>query len=341
VIVNIRNILRTNEYLIIIILFVIIISFILLFPSLDNSFVISDKLYINEILVNNTYSHLDDDLEYSDYIEIYNGYNKDINLSGYHLSDSEFETNKWTFPDITIKSHQYLIVYASGKDKCDLDKNICHTNFKLSSKGETITLTDKSNNIINKFTYPEITNDISYGYTNKKYYLLDKVTAGKRNSSKLKYQKITNKDLYINEYMIYNQRNSYNIDGYYLDFIELYNKTVSDIELNNIYLSDNIDELTKYKIPNVTIKKDDYLLIYLGDSSSIKNNQIIANFKLSNTDSYLILSNGKKIIDKIEIKELKDNISYGRVDDKWYYFTKPTPGTINNTKYHDSLGGIK
>ena len=77
---NIRNILRTNEYLIIIILFVIIISFILLFPSLDNSFVISDKLYINEILVNNTYSHLDDDLEYSDYIEIYNGYNKDINL---------------------------------------------------------------------------------------------------------------------------------------------------------------------------------------------------------------------------------------------------------------------
>jgi hypothetical protein len=77
---NIKNILKTNEYIIIIILFIISILLILFIPNLDNSFIKSDKLYINEILVNNTYTHLDNDNEYSDYIEIYNGYKHKINL---------------------------------------------------------------------------------------------------------------------------------------------------------------------------------------------------------------------------------------------------------------------
>ena len=337
---NIRNILKTNEYLIIIILFTIITLLILFIPNLDNSFIKSDKLYINEIMVNNTYTHKDNDNKYSDYIEIYNGYNHSINLQGYHLSDSEFETKKWTFPNITIKAKEYLIVYASNKDKCDLENRICHTNFKLSSNGETVTLTDKTDNIINKFTYSKTTNDISYGFLGGKYTLLNSPTPGTKNNVKsLKYQKLSNKDLYINEYMIHNQRSSYDTEGNYNDFIELYNNSSKDLELNNIYLTDNPDELTKYKLPNITIKKDNYLLVYLSDTSKVVDNQITANFKLSKEDKSIIISNGKKIIDKVDIINLSDNISYGKKEDKWYYFTKPTPGTENNTVSHTSLGG--
>ena len=104
---NIISILKNNEKVKIIVLFTIIILLILFIPNLDNSFVISNKLYINEILVNNTYTHLDNENEYSDYIEIYNGYKHSINLKGYYLSDSEYETNKWSFPDITINSKEY------------------------------------------------------------------------------------------------------------------------------------------------------------------------------------------------------------------------------------------
>jgi len=338
---NIISILKNNEKVNIIVLFTIIILLILFIPNLDNSFVISNKLYINEILVNNTYTHLDNENEYSDYIEIYNGYKHSINLKGYYLSDSEYETNKWSFPDITINSKEYLLVYASGKDKCDLDSRICHTNFKLSSKGETLTLTDKSNNIINKFSFPKTSNDVAYGYTTRKYDFLNSPTPGSSNDKKIKYTKITNKEIYINEYMINNQRNSYDSQGNYNDFIELYNNTDKDIILKNIYLTDDIDNLTKYKLPEIIIKKKDYLLIYLGDKSNITNNQITANFKLSEEDKYIIISNGKKIIDKVEIVKLIDNISYGKKGNQWYYFTKPTPGSINNTKNHTSLGGTK
>ena len=337
---NIKNILKINEKYKIIILFIIIILLLLLIPNLNNSFILSDKLYITEIMANNTYTHLDNDNEYSDYIEIYNGYKRPINLEGYHLSDSEYETDKWTFPNITIEAGEYLVIYASEKDKCDLENKICHTNFKLSSKGETLTLTDKNNNIINKFTYEKTSNDIAYGYLTRKYIYLNDATPGSINNTKsLKYQKISNKELYINEYMVHNQRSSYDSQGNYSDFVELYNNSKKDIELYNIYLTDSLDELTKYKLPNIKIKKNSYLLIYLGDKSTIINNQITANFKLSDKDKFIIISNGKKIIDEVKIVSLNDNISYGKKKDTWYYFTKPTPGTENNTVSHSLLGG--
>lgn len=89
------------------------------------------------------------------------------------------------------------------------------------------------------------------------------------------------------------------------------------------------------------IKSKEYLLVYLGEYSLISDDEIIANFKLSENDKYIILSDGKKIIDKVEIVSLSDNVSYGKKDNKWYYFTKPTPGDENNTKPLSSLGGTK
>lgn len=322
----------------IIIIFIIVITMVKLIPQLDNSFVKADKLYINEILVKNTYSHLDNDNEYSDYIEIYNGYKHEINLNGYHLSDNEFETNKWTFPNITIKPKEYLIVYASGKDKCDNNTKICHTNFKLSSNGEVLTLTDSSNNIINKFTYYETSNDVSFGYSKGKYYELEKPTPRKKNANILKRVDIKDYNIYINEYMSHNTGTTY-IDNNYYDFIELYNDSDKDLNLNNLYLTDNIDELTKYKLPDITINKKSYFLIYLGDISKVIDNQVIANFKLSDTDKHIVLSNGKKIIDKVELVILPDNVSYGKKDGRWYYFSTATPGYDNNTIGYSSLGG--
>lgn len=327
---SIKNILN-NDIIKIILGFLFTFLLLLLFSKLDNSYIKEGKLYITEIMTKNTYTIKDADGDYSDYIEIYNGYGKDINLEDYHLSDSEFETSKWTFPDITIKANSYLLVFASGKDKCDKGKAVCHTNFKLSSKGEVVTLSDKNGNIINKFTYPNISNDLSFGYINRGYNYLNEPSPGKENTEKLKYLKISNKDLYINEYMSNNKRSSYDSSGNYNDFVELYNNSDSDLELKNIYLTDDEEKLMKYKIPNVKIEKNGYLLILLSDKSKIVDNQIYANFRLGEDDKYLVLSNGKDVIEKIELVELIDNVSFGRKNDQWLYFTKPTPGKENST----------
>ena len=333
---NIKSILSNKNLRIVIFLFIIVIVLILI-TGINNNYIKYDKLYISEIMTKNTYTLADNYGNYSDYIELYNGYGHDLNLEGYHLSDIEYETDRWTFPSITIKAYDYLIIYASGKDKCDLDNNICHTNFKLSSKGETITLTDKLGNIINKFTYPTLSNDLAYGFVGNNYKILNSPTPNKENSKAIEYMNITNKELYINEYMSKNKNYNYDSSGKYNDFVELYNNLEEDIILNNIFLSDDSNNLMKYKLPNVTIKKHDYLLIYLTDKSKVVDNVIYANFKLSNDDEDLLITNGKRIIDSVELVDLIDNVSYGRVEDKWYYFTKPTPGKVNDTKTLDKI----
>lgn len=323
----------------IILVFIIVIILLKVFPSTRKNYIKESSLYINEVMVKNTYTLKDNYGEYSDYIEIYNGYKDKINLLGYHLSDSEFEIDKWTFPDITINPHEYLIIYASGKDTCDLEKRICHTKFKLSSKGEMISLTDSSGNILNKFYYPSISNDLSFGFINDKYVLLDKPTPGKENSNEFKDSNLTKKDLYINEYITHNKNVSYNSSGNYYDFIELYNNSDKDLEVHNLFLSDDIDNLMKYKLPDIMINKNDYLLVFLGDKSEVFDNEIITNFKLSDDES-IILSNGKEIIESLEVVDLIDNVSYGLKDNKWYYFPTPTPGSANNTKAYEKIGDL-
>jgi hypothetical protein len=323
---NIKNILNNRNLVYVIGLFILVILIVLI-SGINNDYIKYDKLYISEIMTKNTYTLEDDFHEYSDYIEIYNGYNKTINLENYHLSDMEYETNRWTFPNIEIKAHEYLIIFATGRNTCN---KYCHTNFKLSSKGETITLTDPNGNIINKFSYPETSNDIAYGFIGNNYKLLDSPSPGEENTE-FKYSKLTNKDIYINEYMSHNKNINYDTTGKYSDFVELYNSSDKDIELHNIFLSDDENNLVKYKLPNITLKSKSYLLVYLSDDSKVINNTILANFKLSDDDKKLLVTNGKKIIDEVDLVKLIDNVSYGRVEDKWYYFTKPTPGEENST----------
>lgn len=328
-----------KKYIPIIILFTILILLVALIPNLNSNFIKNSKLYINEVLPSNKYTIKDDDSESSDYIEIYNGYNSDINLQGYYLSDSEYETKKWSFPSITIKSHEYLLIYASGKDKVDFDNKILHTNFKLSSTGEVITLTDKQGNIISKISYSEMLPDISYGHDQGKYIPMTPTPNTKNYHQEYQSNKedLTNK-IIINEYLTNNRRSNYESNGGYYDWVELYNQTSNDITLDNIYLTDNEQDLIKFKIPKVTIKSHDYLLVYLSNNQKNTEDGIYANFKLSSKET-LILSDGKNIFDKVTTIELPEDISYGLKDNQWLYFPSPTPGTANTTAGISKIGG--
>lgn len=333
---NIKNTLihceaNMKDYIKIILIFTILILILIFVPGLDGEQIKVSKLYINEI-ASSQRTIKDIDSEYSDYIEIYNGYNYDINLFGYYLSDDEYYPKKWSFPNVTIKSKEYLLVFASSKDKYD---NEIHTNFKLSSSGEIITLTDNQGNIISKVNYKEQKNNVSFGYLNGKYKMMNP-TPGKKNTDEIiRGQEDIKDKIIINEYITHNKSKDYNKTGNYYDWIELYNKTDKDITLGNVYLSDNNSNLPKFKIPNTVIKSKDYLVIYLSEEAV--EGEIHANFKLSDNEQ-IVLSDGKKIYESINITKLPDNVSYGLKDNKWYYFTTPTPGKVNNTASFEKIG---
>ncbi len=116
-------------------------------------------LVINELMSKNTTTVKDQDGQYDDWIELYNLSDKDIDLSGYYLSDSKKEPTKWSFPKGTkIGAKSYLIIWA---DK-DLNQKGLHADFKLSSEGEMVILSAPDKAVIDEVTFGAQTQELSY-----------------------------------------------------------------------------------------------------------------------------------------------------------------------------------
>ena len=137
--------------------FILFILVALIFPVT----VTGQSLVINEIMSSNATTIPDEDGDYEDWIELYNGTDTVINLMGYCLTDDPDNPDQWTFPDVVIPSDEFLFIFASGKDR--LTGPYLHTNFSLKMSGEIILLSDPENQIIDFFDPVELTTDNSYG----------------------------------------------------------------------------------------------------------------------------------------------------------------------------------
>ena len=100
----------------------------------------SADVIINEIVAVGSVEFVDEDGEPSDWIELLNRGDQDVSLDGWFLSDDEEIPRKWGFPAITIAAGEYLVVFASGKDRKDDRAQPLHTNFKLKASGEYLAL---------------------------------------------------------------------------------------------------------------------------------------------------------------------------------------------------------
>ena len=127
--------------------------------------VYAQSVRVNEFMALNANSIMDEDGDYSDWIELVNDSTATINIQGWALTDDADDTQKWLFPDMTIAPGQYLVVFASGKDRIDADKEL-HTNFKLSGDGEYLALYNGLGNIVTEFSpgFPAQVQDVSFAY---------------------------------------------------------------------------------------------------------------------------------------------------------------------------------
>jgi hypothetical protein len=106
----------------------------------------------------------DEDGDFGDWIELRNRGTSVVNLAGWGLSDDPDLPAKWVFPATNLASGQYLVVFASGKDRRIPGARL-HTNFRLKSGGGYLGLfqADYSPAGVHEYHYPEQRNDISYG----------------------------------------------------------------------------------------------------------------------------------------------------------------------------------
>ena len=95
---------------------------------------------ITEFLASNDSDLMDEDGDRSDWTEIFNAGDTALDLSGWHLTDDASDLNQWAFPSVSLDAGEFLIVFASLKDRSDPDGTELHTNFKLGAGGEYLAL---------------------------------------------------------------------------------------------------------------------------------------------------------------------------------------------------------
>lgn len=147
----------------------------------------SKKIIINEFLASNSTGLQDIDGDYSDWIELYNPGSEIINLRGWRLTDTESKPAKWIFSSVTISPGQFLLVFASGKDR-NVGVSELHTNFNLSKEGEYLALFEPDGTVADVYApaFPPQEDDISYGYYQGQITYFEIPTPGTENSLETK-----------------------------------------------------------------------------------------------------------------------------------------------------------
>ncbi|MFT6983247.1 MAG: hypothetical protein ACJAUD_002019, partial [Crocinitomicaceae bacterium] len=132
-------------------------------------------------------------------------------------------------------------------------------------------------------------------------------------------------DLVINEVM---SVNSILLDenDEYDDWLELYNTTDYSISLNDLYLSNDPANLTKWALPTVVLDSDRYAQVWLDDSTQ---GAYHANFDLDGSGDSLWLSYGNgTVIDSIVLGQQYNATSFGRYPNGTGNFVEMVPSPL-------------
>lgn len=116
-------------------------------------------LIINELSATNSTIQADLNGDYDDWVEVYNSSDVAVNLADYHLSDESGNLIKWSFPNFMLQPDSYFIVWCDDQT----GQSGVHANFKLSSAGEGLYLSDNLGFLVDYVEYPPQTTDITYG----------------------------------------------------------------------------------------------------------------------------------------------------------------------------------
>ena len=334
-------------------------------------FLCFSQIQVNEIFADNGDCCLDDSLETEDFLELINNGESPIDIAGYYFGDQDGGSIIPSgFPEeTTISGGQILLLWFDN----DPEQGPLHIDAKLNNDGETIIGADTEGNEIINIAYGPQSEDVSFasfpdgelydigwqftmcptpGTTNESCPLLEGCTS--ENAINYNVDATiedgtcafeTSEGIIINEYSASNCDNNGSDCGDYEDWIELYNNSSTAIDLEGYYVSDKINNPTKWQFPNtLTLNPLSHIVIYasgLDPDLEISDNN--TNFKLTQTKGteYVIISSPEgEILDYKKLVHHQLNHSVGRETDaspNWTIFSDASPDDPNqeSTPYTD------
>lgn len=293
-------------------------------------------LYINEFMASNATTICDSFGSYSDWIELYNSTDTDMDISGFGISDNLSQPMKYRFPDgSTIAAKGYLVVFCSGNE--GMQNGELHAPFGLRSYGEDVVIANRAGRIIDSYSFKNQETDVSMAR------IPDGAGEFQSNSQPSPGYPNTGAG-----YSAFDAANRLPLGGVYIsefggstgsvasDWVELHNSTGSAVSLAGYGISNNPKNPAKWVFPDISIEPGEYLLLYAtGSADKAQKKNLKLNFCISSTGEALFFfdPNGK-LIDKLSAGRMRSGQSYGRDgSDNRYYYADPTPGAQNGKGY--------
>ncbi len=298
---------------------------------------VAGPISLNEVMAEN-HTAVANAGSYPDYVELRNNTALPIDISGWSLTDDDFNLNKYVFPAATsVPANGYLVVWCDSA----LTAPGLHTGFAIDSDGQRMLLT-QSGTVKDIVAFGPQAADFSIGriVDGTGSWTLIVPSPGATNVAKTPLGAVTS--LKVNEWMASPAGGS--------DWFELYNSDTNPVLLTGLYLSDTPGTPTNTQIPPLSYVAGKGFSKYAADGTTAGFSH--ANFKLSGGGSPLVLTNtnGTSVIDSVTFGVQARDVSQGRFPDgsatiasfpqsasKGYTNWLPTPVVINEALTNSTL----
>ena len=296
---------------------------------------VASTVRLNELVSDNHYAFVTDSGDVPDYIEITNTGDEAVNLQQYALMlDIDFN-RMFSFPKYMLQPGECLLVCADGLADGDSHGDFSAP-FKLSpSGGQNVILMNAQGQGIDSVVLPELDADAAYSRNADGSWSIGRATPGEDNASESlalgSGVQLEQGEVEISEAMCDNSLYFADERGLYHDYVELYNRSGEAVDLNGWYLSDDSRSARKWRLPELSIGANEYLVIHLsGLDRSDDPAHLHASFSLSSEGEEAVLSNEVgRVMDRVEFDLLKADVAYLRQADGSWISGAGTPGSAN------------
>lgn len=307
-----------------------------------NSQALPSDVRLNEIVAVNNGAYRDAAGDADPWVELHNPGPGPVTLTGFYLSDDAANPTKWQIPARTLADGEFLVVWLDG----ETSEGETHANFRLQTAGGNLYLYANASSLqtpIDTIAYPALVagqSMIRLGDYGAQWTTTFQTTPGTVNITTGATPPSTGTGLLlVNEIAADNDGAFEDPDepGAFEDWFEVYNPGTTTVDMSGMYITDNLSNRTKWRVPNgVTIPAGGHL-VFIADGETGQGNRHTSWSLSADGEAIGIYdTDGTTLIDSHTFGTQQTDISLGRTTDgaaSWSIFQPSTPGAANALAY--------